>query len=226
VSDAGIGYAGTGDATSDVSAMQFFVRSMLARVRTTILVRVQAVSTAGGLAPAGTVDVLPLANQQDGAGNIVPHATIYGCPYSRMQGGANAIILDPQVGDIGIACFADRDISSVIANKGPANPGSRRMHDMADGLYVGACLNGTPSQFVQFNSSGITLTSPVQVTINAPLIALNGQVTQTQGTAATGAVSLQGPVSVTNDLTASGTSVHTHHHGGVQTGGGTTGVPI
>ncbi|MCV5785427.1 phage baseplate protein, partial [Escherichia coli] len=34
-----------------------------------------------------------------------------------------------------------------------------------------------------------------------------------------------GPVTVTNDVTASGISVATHKHGGVQTGGGTTGGP-
>ncbi|MEM0404003.1 DUF3277 family protein [Escherichia coli] len=34
-----------------------------------------------------------------------------------------------------------------------------------------------------------------------------------------------GTITVTNDVTASGISVATHKHGGVQTGGGTTGGP-
>jgi len=33
-------------------------------------------------------------------------------------------------------------------------------------------------------------------------------------------------MTVTGDVTAEGTSVHTHKHGGVQTGGGQTGVPV
>ena len=45
----------------------------------------------------------PLVNMLDGAGDATEHGTIFGLHYTRLQGGANAIILDPQVDDIGWA---------------------------------------------------------------------------------------------------------------------------
>jgi hypothetical protein len=164
------GYLGNASATSngsDYNANTFLVWSILARVRTMQPCKVLAVTNNGGVSPVGFVTLQPLVNQLDGYGNATPHGPIYNVPYFRLQGGANAIILDPQVGDIGFAGFADRDISSVKANKGQANPGSKRQFSMADAVYMGGILNGTPTQYVQFNADGITINTPNNVTINA-----------------------------------------------------------
>jgi hypothetical protein len=232
-------------AASDFNAQTFMVWSILARVRTMQPVKIMGVTNNGGVSPVGFVDILPLVNQIDGAGNAVPHETIYQCPYFRLQGGANAIIIDPQVGDIGWAGFADRDISSVAANKGQANPGSRRMFDMADAVYFGGILNGTPNQYIAFSSSGISIVSPnqismaaptivlqatqtigmtagTQITNSAPAIEIDGQMTQGEGPLG-GSASMQGPLNVTQDVTAEGISVHDHTHSDPQ--GGNTGPP-
>lgn len=171
------GFQEPGTSGQAFNAQAFLVETMLASVQTSTLVKVMAVTNSGGVSPVGFVDILPLVNQIDGEGNAVPHATIYHCPYLRIQGGANAVILDPQVGDIGVAVFASRDVSSVMANKAQSNQGSWRTHDMADGLYLGGMLNGTPTQYVQFESGGITITSPSAVTINAPTLTVNGNTT-------------------------------------------------
>jgi hypothetical protein len=198
------GYNGTqtpNSAASDFNGQTFLVWSILARVRTMTMVKVTEVTNAGGVSPVGFVDLQPLVNQTDGSGNAVPHGVVYQCPYFRLQGGANAIIIDPQVGDIGWAGFADRDISSVIANKGQANPGSMRKFSMADAVYFGGMLNGTPQQYVQFNAGGITITTPNNVTINAAgnIVAnAQGNITATaQGNAS---------VSATGTATISGTA--------------------
>jgi len=155
---------------SEFNSQSFLIYSILSKISTATLVQVKKVTNTGGVSAVGTVDILPLVNQIDANGNSFPHGKIYQCPYFRLQGGTNAIILDPQVGDIGIAIFADRDISSVIANKTQSNPqsnpGSRRRFDMADGLYIGGTLNPTPQQYIQFNTSGITITSNNPVNIN------------------------------------------------------------
>jgi hypothetical protein len=118
------------------------------------------------------VDVTPLVNQVDAASNPQPHATIYDLPYMRIQGGSNAIIIDPQPGDIGVAVFASRDISQVKATQAQGNPGSARQYDYSDGLYLGGMLNGAPSQYLQFNPSGISLVSPTAISETAPAINL------------------------------------------------------
>ncbi|MEI7296590.1 Gp138 family membrane-puncturing spike protein [Paraburkholderia tropica] len=219
---------------SDYNAQTFMVWSILAKVRTMTLVKIVNVTNSGGISPVGFVDIQPLVNQWDGAGNAEPHGVIYSCPYFRLQGGTNAIIIDPVIGDIGWAGFADRDISSVIANKAQSNPGSRRMFDMADAVYFGGMLNGTPTQYVAFSSSGISIVSPTQISMaapsivlqatetigltagteitnSAPAIEMDGQMTQGEGPQG-GTASMQGPLTVVNDVVAEGKSVHGHTH--------------
>jgi hypothetical protein len=184
-----LGLAGPTSNGSDYNANTFLVWSILARVRTMQPCKVISVTNDGGVAPVGFVSLQPLVNQLDGYGNAMPHGQLHNVPYFRLQGGANAIIIDPQVGDIGFAGFADRDISSVKANKGQANPGSKRMFSMADAVYFGGMLNGTPVQYVQFNADGITINTPGNVTINA-----GGNITATaQGNAS---VSAQGTATI------------------------------
>lgn len=162
------GFQNPGGSSGDYNAQAFVIQQHMRRMNTSTLVKVVNVTNAGELSPVGFVDIQPMVDLVDGDNNRIPHGVIYKCPYFRLQGGANAIILDPQAGDIGIALFADRDISSVIANKGQAAPGSARRFDMADGLYIGGCLNGTPTQYVRFSSAGIELNSPTQIKLVSP----------------------------------------------------------
>lgn len=160
----------------------FAIQQAISKMQTATLVQVQFCTNAGDLSPVGTVDIVPLVNQVDSAGNPIPHITIYNVPYLRIQGGSNAVIIDPQPGDIGIAVFASRDISKVKATLAQANPGSARQYDFSDALYLGGLLNGTPQQYVQFTSEGVTISSPTAITLKAPTINLDGNVSQTNGT--------------------------------------------
>lgn len=241
------GYTGIqtpGDGAGDFSAQSFLVRQLLSKINTATLVQIVAVTNSGGLSQVGFVDVQPMVNQVDGAKNAVPHGVLHHLPYFRLQGGTDAIILDPKVGDIGIAVFADHDISSVAASKAQANPGSWRRFAMADGIYIGGVLNGTPAQYVQFTAGGINIVSPTKITLSAPLIEIDAATSVTvnapqstinsttlingalnQGTgAAGGGATMAGPVTVTNDVTAGGKSLKTHVHSDPQ--GGTTGAPV
>ncbi len=141
----------------------FAILYFLSQMQTATLVRVEACSNAGGLSPVGTVDITPLVNQLDGQGNPIPHVTIFNVPYLRMQGGTNAVILDPVAGDIGLAVFASRDVSKIKATKAQGNPGSLRQYDFSDALYVGGMLNGVPTQYVRFSSTGIEIVSPTDL---------------------------------------------------------------
>ncbi|SAL55638.1 hypothetical protein AWB69_05976 [Caballeronia udeis] len=85
-------------------------------------------------------------------------------------------------------------------------------------VTIGACVT-------TITGSTITMNAPTSITLQAPNIVLDGNLTQ--GTSGAGyPATLQGPVTVVNDVTAAGTSVHTHKHSGVTTGGGDTGAPV
>jgi len=175
----------TNDDSTDYNAMSFTIRQHLAEVRTAVPVKVMAV-TGGGVGKPPTVDVQVTVNMTDGQGNSSQHETIFGIPVARVQGGGNAIICDPVAGDCGYVVCADRDISAVKANSGAvSNPGSFRRHNLADGVYIGAILNGAPTQYVQFTADGITIhdkngnsivTSSTGITINGVLITKAGEI--------------------------------------------------
>ncbi len=214
----------------DFNNMAFVIQQAMAKMQTATLVRVESCTNAGTLTAVGFVDITPLVNQIDGQNSSVPHTTIYNVPYLRIQGGANAVILDPQVGDIGLAVFASRDISNVKSSKKQSPPASHRQYSFSDAIYLGGLLNGVPSQYVQFNADGITIHSPMSITFTAPDIHLSAQtieiIASTSATLTTPLLTINGSVSVTGNVTASGTSLHTHVHGGVSPGGSNTGVPI
>ena len=195
------GFASLSTRGAEVNAQALLIERMLAQTHTATLVRVAAVSSADD--GSGRVDVQPLVHQVDGAGQIVPHGTVHGLPYVRLQGGTSAIIVDPVAGDIGLAVFASRDISTVKATGQAAPPGSGRRNSMSDGIYLGGLLNGTPTQTVKMDADGITFTSPTAVTTSAPMLVINAD-------------------RVTHDGVNVGS---THKHTGGRAGGDITGGP-
>jgi hypothetical protein len=127
----------------------------------------------------------------------------------RYHAGIAAVILDPVPGDIGLACFASKDCSTVkTGTSEPQQPGSFRGNTMANGFYIGGFLNQAPSTFVELKQSGeIVITAPGGLTINAD-------------------ISVNGSQTLTGDCVASGISLVNHVHGGVESGGSTTDVPV
>lgn len=102
-------------------------------------------------------------------------------PYFRLQGGLAAVVNDPQPGDIGIAIFAQQDISRLFGletsgeggdegggsdlppepgvqeddgTQQPVLPGSFRTFDMSDGVYIGGILNKAPVAWIEFKQQG------------------------------------------------------------------------
>ena len=164
---------------SDFNTLSFIIRQILGKSNFATLVQVKAVTNSGGVSPVGYVDVLPMVNMIDGYGHPIYHGVLSSLPYLRVQGGTNAIILDPQIGDIGIAVFAQQDISSIKSTKKQSNPSSYRRNDISDGLYIGGVLNGNPVQYLRFFSGGIDITSPAAVTVTAPVVNVNASTSAT-----------------------------------------------
>jgi len=195
---------------SDYNAMEFLVNSIINKLATTMLVKVIAVSNNGEVSPVGTVDVQPAVHQTDGIGQTTEHGIINGLPYFRLQGGTTAVILDPKIGDIGVAVFCSRDISAVKATKDVGGPGSRRKYDWADGVYIGLCLGDAPTQYVRFHDDEIEIKCNTKVTVTSPIVSLSGalqvagEVTAMFGGAS---VTLSHHVHGTGSPTAAGTVV-------------------
>jgi len=190
-------------AGSSYNSLQFMVQQAIRnQVHTAIPVQVQAVD---GL----FVDVLPLVSNVDGFGETVEPTTIYHLPVFRYHAGVGAVILDPVVGDKGLAIFCQSDSSTV--NEGtntPQQPGSFRRFSMSDGFYIGGFHNAAPTVYIEIQQDGhIILTAPAGLTVTSP------------------SATFSGTMDISGDCTIGGISFLSHVHGGVESGGSTTSTP-
>jgi len=148
-----------------------------------------------------TVDVKPLVTQLSADDKPIDHSIIHGLPYFRYQAGGAAIIIDPVVGDKGLCVYAQNDVSGVQASGKEAPPTSYRKFDYADGCYIGciSAISPAPTTYIKMVDG--------EIDIVAMTIKLNGAVV------------------MTGTVTSNGKNIaDSHTHGGVQTGGGTTGA--
>lgn len=157
---------------SDFHAIQYMIEQAIGQMSKVQLVQITKVTATGAVAGVGKVSVSPLVKMQDALGNQHAHGAVNNLTYFRMQGGKDkAIIMDPKVGDVGIAIFADRDISAAkknlqgwdgtkTASQAQSPAGSFRHHDMADGIFFGCTLGGTPTSYIQFGDDGSIIISP------------------------------------------------------------------
>lgn len=176
--------------SSEYNGLSFIIQQAIRQqVNTCIVVKVTAVKD-------GYVDVLPLVTQIDGNGEAVQPTTLYHLPFMRYHGGVCAVILNPVVGDIGLAVFAQKDCSNVVkGTTEPQQPASFRENSMANGFYIGGFLNQAPTCSIELKQDGsIILTAPNNVIVNG-------------------------------DVIADGISLKNHVHGGVTAGGDNTGQP-
>ena len=147
------------------------------------------------------------------------------CPIQFPSGGGCSITFPIRLGDECLIIFASRCIDNWWQLGGIQSQAELRMHDLSDGFIllgfrsVPRVLSGISTSTVQIRSDdGVAFISlhPTShaVTITAPTTTINGN------------VQVNGTLTASVDVIGNGTSLHTHHHGGVTTGSGNTGVPI
>lgn len=199
------------DGGSDYGSVEAVGRRLLAMMGADTPVRVIAVNGTG-LAPVGFVDVQPLVHMQDALGRAMAHGVIRNVPYVRMQGGKSAVICDPCVGDIGAVIICGRDISAAKTSRAPAPPGSFRIHDMADAIYVAPILNAAPEEYVWLTGNGVKVKTAGTFEVDAASMQVNCDIVS------------NGTVTAQGDVVAGGISGKGHTHP-VTGAPGTTGAP-
>lgn len=199
------------------------INSLIGKMHTATLVQIKAVN-GNGVNPVGFVDVLPLVQQTDAEGRGINSVTIYNLPYFRLQGGANAVIIDPQVDDIGLAIFASRDISKTKRTKKEGPPSTRRQYDLSDGLYLGGYLNQTPSQYIHFlDGGGINAVATGEFNIKASKIVLDAPVETTSTVESAGDITDNKSDGNAETMASMRKTYNTHNH--IDSTGGTTKPP-
>lgn len=201
--------------SSDYNSFTFGIWQLLAQVNTLELAVVIAVNEDNSL------DVKPLLNALTPDNEAVEPAIIYSVPYLRLQAGANAIKIKPQVGDMGLIGYCQRDMSGVISNKGQANPQSNRKFSNSDAVYICSVANLAiqPVRYLEINDNQMAINGDVPLNITATEATVNAPTT------INGDVTVNGNITASGDVTAGSISLKNHPHGGVTPGDGLTGAP-
>lgn len=184
------------DMVDGAKGQEYIIRMLVGKMGTITIGRVTNVVQAG-VNPVATVDITPMVLQVDGSGKTLEPAVIYNVPYFRYQGGENAVIIDPEIGDIGLLLVASRDISGVKSSKNSAPPNSARQYDVSDSIYLGGILNGAPKQYIHFLKQGINIVSTGVINAKGTKIILDAPVETTSTIKAAGNIT---------DMTGAGNS--------------------
>lgn len=224
----------TGDfftGTTQYNQLCYVVRQIISEmVNTSALVSVSGVEGGGTGNPAGHVSATPLVSQTDAKGNALPMTAIPKLRFFRYQAGKAAIVLDPIVGDQGVAVFFKQDSSGVQDGaKEAVVPASFRSFDQSDGVVLSGVQNQAPTVWIELTQDEtITIHAPkgvkietdknveveagVKIKMTAPAIELNGAITTASATGESGTMNIKGTVDVTQDVKASNISLNSHTH--------------
>lgn len=160
----------------------YIINNLIANIHTMMPVKILSVTVPpDSLAPIGRCEVLPLVQQIDGSNNVYPMGKIINVPYLRVQGGSNAIVIDPQVGDVGLCGFCERDISIVKRTGELSPPDTRRKYDINSAVYMFTMMSGTPTQYIHFKPSGIDIKTTGDLNINGLIIKADGTLVTKDG---------------------------------------------
>lgn len=228
--------------TSKYNADDYHIRTVIDKlVNTAFIARIDA-CTSSGEGGAKTVSATPLICEIDGDGDSLSMPSYQSLPHYRFQGGVAAFIADPQPGDLGVFICMKRDSSGLSSSSStPQKPATYRKFNLADAVMVATIQTKAPTVWIHVQQDNkITIHAPAGVTIetdatcnikassvniDAPtttvtgLLAVQGGMTVAGGSGA----SVDGSLTATGDVTASGISLNSHTHTGDS--GGTTSGP-
>jgi hypothetical protein len=185
---------------------------------------------------------------------------IQDCPVHFPQGGGYILTFPVAAGDECLICFSERSIDNWFAHGGTQSPSDWRMHDITDAFVVmgvrsqkrvlggsgqlrgstppassGTCQlrsdDGTLVVDMDMSKNQITVTAPLRVVLDAPIVEITGYLTVNNQNNASNAVDLIGNLHATEtvtadtDVVAAGKSGAHHVHTGIVRGAATTDPP-
>jgi phage baseplate assembly protein gpV len=181
------------------------------------------------------VCIVTTGNQQ------VSRAQIASVPVLTMGGGNGVLSFNLVPGDLGWIKANDRDISVFLQALAQSPPNTLRLHDFSNGLFIPDkmnqfTLNSEDAENAVFQthdgtvrvalwSNQVKITAPT-ILLDSPVVTITGIINVQNTNEDSTPCTVNGNITTNGDVIASGTSLHTHIHGGVTAGGSDTGVPV
>lgn len=190
-------------------------------------------------AGAQNATVQPLLDFRPNDGEAERLPVLSDVPVIWPRSGGASMTFPVKPGDGCLLIFIDRSLDEWKHAGGSVAPEDTRAHAFSDAVALMGFVHfgggGGPSDSVEIKMEGSTFTltgnsvtlSTTSVTINASASTFNGNVMIAGNLGVTGDMDSQGPLNITGpSVTHNGKDIGASHtHGGVETGGGNTGVP-
>ena len=179
--------------------------SLITNVNTAIPCKVVAIEKQEqrGVNIVGFVDIQLMIEQTNGQKKGNETAIICNVPYIRIQGGTNAVIIDPEINDLGVAIFASRDITNFKEARRQTPPATWRKFSISDAIYIGGIRNQKPVQYIHFRNDRIEIYSPKRVHITTPTVLIDSDNT-TINTSAKTTINANGGCEINAETTNNG----------------------
>ena len=179
--------------------------SLITNVNTAIPCKVVAIEKQEqrGVNIVGFVDIQLMIEQTNGQKKGNETAIVCNVPYIRIQGGTNAVIIDPEINDLGVAIFASRDITNFKEARRQTPPATWRKFSISDAIYIGGIRNQKPVQYIHFRNDGIEIYSPKRVHITTPTVLIDSDNT-TINTSAKTTINANGGCEINAETTNNG----------------------
>ena len=179
--------------------------SLITNVNTAIPCKVVAIEKQEqrGVNIVGFVDIQLMIEQTNGQKKGNETAIICNVPYIRIQGGTNAVIIDPEINDLGVAIFSSRDITNFKEARRQTPPATWRKFSISDAIYIGGIRNQKPVQYIHFRNDGIEIYSPKRVHITTPTVLIDSDNT-TINTSAKTTINANGGCEINAETTNNG----------------------
>ena len=154
--------------------------------------------------------------------SILEYPLITGVPVFMPRAGNAQITYPVKAGDSCWVCISERSLDEWM-NKGSTDNHDPRQYDLTDAVcFVGMC----PAQSISAaNVELINGGTLVSVTPDGD-VNIVGNVNIQGNITCTGTSHMNGDITCDGDVTASGVSLQTHRHSGVESGPSNTGTPV
>lgn len=160
--------------------------------------------------------------------SILEYPLITGVPVFMPHAGNAQITYPVKAGDGCWVCISERSLDEWIG-KGSTDNHDPRQYDLTDAVcFVGMRpAQSISAENVELINGGTSVSVTPDGNVNiVGNVNIQGNITCTGTSTMEGNITCNGAITVSDDVTGGGISLKTHRHGGVETGGGTTGTPV
>lgn len=225
---------------NELEILYMTMDSLHARIWTTLPGAIKSIDWRDG-SPYASVELGVLGRITDSGQNVkfIPLPVIQDCPVIFPRGGGYTLTFPIKEGDRCLVLFSARSIDEFMTQGKAAPAHDLRMTDLSDGFVLAGLMtqknplkniatnctqlrsdDGKNSVSIGDGTISVNATNEINLAVGECSLTINSK-----GISTNKPMNVQSTITATGDITGRGISLSSHVHGGVKSGGDSTGAP-